>query len=138
MSAKEYLNQIRTLGFEIGKDKARLKELDSEIGGLKAIDYARDKVQTSTNADLSGCVAELIELQNKVAKEIVTMQTKRQQIISEIRQLSNTEYIVLLTLRYIDCVRWEQIAVEMNLTLRRVYQLHGDALQSFKSTKDFI
>lgn len=133
MSAKEYLSRVRLLTVEIRADKARLKELDESIGWIKAIDYSKERIQASgDNVDLSGKVAELVELQNKVAAEMSKLQREKQRIISEIRQLGNADYITLLTMRYVECARWEKIAVDMGLTLRRVYQLHGDALQAFR------
>ena len=38
----------------------------------------------------------------------------------------------LLTYRYLKKMSWEKIAVEMDYCIRKVYYLHGKALEHFK------
>ncbi|MBE6003749.1 MAG: hypothetical protein E7232_06635 [Lachnospiraceae bacterium] len=133
MSAKEYLSQIYLLDAEIKQNKKRIAELDSDIGRLKAIDYSGDKVQSSGDKDtLTDGVSKLLDLQRKVAKEMIELQFKKQKITSEIRQLPKADHVTLLTMRYVNCERWERIATDMNLTMRRVLQIHGNALSIFE------
>jgi hypothetical protein len=47
MTAKDYLSQVYKLSREIESNKRRIAELESEIGGLRAINYSGDKVQSS-------------------------------------------------------------------------------------------
>lgn len=133
MSAKEYLSQIYLLDAEIKQNKKRIAELDSDIGRLKAIDYSGDKVQSSGDKDtLTDGVSKLLDLQRKVAREMIELQFKKQKITSEIRQLPKADHVTLLTMRYVNCERWERIAADMNLTIRWVYQIHGNALKAFE------
>ena len=138
MSAKEYLSQIYLLDAEIKQNKRRLAELDSDIGQLKAIDYSGDKIQNSGQSDtITDGVSKLIDLQSKVTKEMIELQSRKQKITSEIRQLPKPDYVTLLTMRYVNCERWERIACDMNLTLRWVYKIHGNALKEFEKLNAF-
>lgn len=133
MTAKEYLSQIHRLDEEIKANKRRIRELSADIGGVRAIDYSGDKVSGSNDADpMASQIAKLIDMEGRVRAETIELQEKKDKIIREIRQLEDVRYVTLLTMRYVHCDRWEQIAVDMHLTIRWVYQMHGEALKAFE------
>lgn len=71
------------------------------------------------------CLADYeTELNNAVA-EMVRCRKTAERIISSVEDRTQRE---VLTRRYIIGQRWEDIAVRMNYSLPRVYQLHGSAL----------
>jgi hypothetical protein len=133
MTAKEYLQQIHRLSEEIRCNRRRISEIESDISGLKAIDYSGDKVGGSGDPDqMASKIARLVDLEQRIADETVELQEKKGKIIKEIRQLKDARYVTLLTTRYVNCDMWERIAVDMHLTIRRVYQMHGEALKAFE------
>lgn len=71
------------------------------------------------------CLADYeTELNNAVA-EMVRCRKTAEKLISSVEDRTQRE---VLTRRYIIGQRWEDIAVRMNYSLPRVYQLHGSAL----------
>ena len=58
------------------------------------------------------------------------MNTARQRVEKLIASVPDQAQREVLTRRYIIGQRWEDIAESMNYSLRRVYQLHGYALQN--------
>lgn len=133
MTAKEYLMQIHRLDEDIKSNRRRIEELKYSIGGIRAIDYAGDKVGGSSEPDsMAAQIAQLVDLERKVNAETVELLKKKDRIVREIRNVEDTRYVTLLTLRYVDCERWEQIAVDMNESIRHVFRIHGDALKAFK------
>ena len=71
------------------------------------------------------CLADYeTELSNAVA-EMVRCRKTAERIINSVEDRTQRE---VLTRRYIIGQRWEDIAVRMNYSLPRVYQLHGSAL----------
>lgn len=135
MTAKEYLMQIHLLNEEIKANRRRMRELESDIGGVRAIDYSGDKVSGSNESDpMASNIARLVDLEKKIGDETVELQEMKDKIIGEIRQLDDARYVTLLTMRYVHCDRWEQIAVDMHLTIRWVYQMHGEALRAFEKS----
>ncbi len=56
----------------------------------------------------------------------------KQKITREIDSISNDEYRLLLTLRYLNYDTWEQIAVKMGYTYQWVHVLHSRALIYFE------
>ena len=53
----------------------------------------------------------------------------KREMVTVIKAVANTECQTLLELRYLCFKTWEQIAVEMNYTVRNVHLLHKEALQ---------
>ena len=54
------------------------------------------------------------------------------EITLKINELEDNTLEVILRDRYLKCKCWEQIAVDLNYSIRHVYKLHGKALESFE------
>ena len=138
MNAKEYLQQA----YKIHKRIRLLRETNdvirADLYAAKSPQYNSDKIQSSVSGDamermiaradeitrdLNEEQSRLIELQNRIRKQIDDMpgrcQNERQQ-----REC--------LYRRYVLFKRWEQIADDMNVSVRYVYMLHGNALKVFE------
>lgn len=85
----------------------------------------------SSQEDLSGYAATLDEMIEDLKKERLEKVKIRKKIEQSIRNLENEDEQEVLRLRYISGLKWEEVAVEMNLTRRRVIQIHGKALINF-------
>lgn len=71
------------------------------------------------------CLADYETELNNAVSEMVRCRKTAERIISSVEDRTQRE---VLTRRYIIGQRWEDIAVRMNYSLPRVYQLHGAAL----------
>lgn len=80
----------------------------------------------------------LAELDEKIDRRIDQLVAVKQEIVDAIAQVEDSRYRTLLTERYMEFKTWEQIAVDMNYTWRRVMQLHGEALNSIGQVVDMI
>ena len=80
----------------------------------------------------------LAELDEKIDQRIDQLVAVKKEIVDAIAQVEDSRYRTLLTERYMEFKTWEQIAVDMNYTWRRVMQLHGEALNSIGQVVDMI
>lgn len=80
----------------------------------------------------------LAELDEKIDQRIDQLVAVKKEIVDAIAQVEDSRYRTLLTERYMEFRTWEQIAVDMNYTWRRVMQLHGEALNSIGQVVDMI
>lgn len=71
------------------------------------------------------CLADYETELNNAVSEMVRCRKTAEKLISSVEDRTQRE---VLTRRYIIGQRWEDIAVRMNYSLPRVYQLHGSAL----------
>ena len=138
MTAKEYLKQIEYKKRLIERGKDRLRELSELTVVIRGVSYDTDRVQTSAHAGMEG-VEKLMDMERKLRKEIARYLELSSKIIDQINQLGDLQCSELLYLRYVDCLRWEEIACRMGIGIRGVYKAHGRALKLFaEKYKEFI
>lgn len=134
MNAKEYLSRIRAINFQIQKKKEQLERLKDLQGQVRGFDYSGVKVQTSTHGDEAlNKALDIMELEQDITNRIVMLEKTRAEIMAEISTLPKQIYVELLTLRYCDLERFEQIAVDMCFSFDRIRHLHSEALKSFQT-----
>lgn len=124
---------------------SRGRRLDAHINSLLA---TRDKLKASAESitpNYDGIVVDgtkdphkydgLVQMEDMIDREADRLYAVKQEILAVILKMKDNRYRDVLTKRYIDNKTWEQIAVEMNYSFRRVIQLHGEAL---KAAEEFI
>lgn len=131
MTAKEYLEYIRSLETRLRMKEERIAQLQHDICSLQALDYAKDKITGGSPIDVSDKIARLDELirdTNREWDELIEMREQAKALIAKLESATQQE---VLTKRYIQNKRWEQIAVEMNITWRHTFRIHRAALEKF-------
>lgn len=131
MNAKEYLEYVRSLDTRLRMKEERIAQLQHDICSLQALDYAKDKITGGSPIDVSDKIARLDELirdTNREWDELIEMREQAKTFISKLESATQQE---VLTKRYIQNKRWEQIAVEMNITWRHTFRIHRAALDGF-------
>ena len=91
----------------------------------------------SGDEKMCNAVDKIIEAKNRVSDELETLEATDREIIGTIDKITDWTLHTLLYERYINGKTWEQIAVQMNYTYRRVTQLHGKALSAVKDFLEF-
>ena len=119
MTAKEYLMQYRDA-------MRRTHAISDHIAELRAV-CEQLRTEDGHRVALDKAVAELVDTQEKVQAEVVRLTRLETEVACTIDRAAEP-YRTLLYERYINGKTWEQIAVSMNYTYRRVTQLHGAAL----------
>lgn len=76
---------------------------------------------------------EIIEIDNYIRQRIAKLISIRLETISVIDQLEDWRQRDILTYRYINGYKWDQIADAVYLDVRQVYRIHGNALQAIKN-----
>lgn len=135
MTAKGYLQQIYHFKNRINRLMARREEIRAEMYSVKspAGVMSPDRVQSSITGDkLERLIARVDELERDIVAEIESLEKSRRRISEQIEAVPNETYRTLLHERYELCWKWEKIAVDLNVSIRHVYRLHGEALQAFE------
>lgn len=131
MTVKEFLRSIR-------EQDSLLRAYEQELEDLKCRAYnisspkLGDKIQSNHLATLDEIVDKLdsqIEKVNAAWDELIDKRDKAKALIDKVEDESGR---CVLYRYYILIQSWEQIAVEMNYTIRWVYKLHGKALQDLE------
>ncbi len=83
-------------------------------------------------------LCEIITLRKRMADEIDRLITAYEHIKTAIAEVENKEYRILLELRYLTYKTWEEIALDMNYSLRHIMRMHEKALCALCETNFFI
>lgn len=138
MTTKEYLQQVYAAERKIKYLQSRREQLRSEMFSVKspAGSMNPDKVQSSITGDkLERLIARVDTLERGIVDELNRLFELQERISKEIDRVQKQKYRYVLRARYINFQRWERIAVDMDVSVRYVYMLHGQALQAFEKTK---
>ena len=127
---KEYL-----WGYQ--KTKRQLERLEEELAELRLDKMCPSVIQdgmphASGGGDLSGYAARVDALERKILKARYKRIQRFKEIRDRIERLEDENEKDVLVYRYIRGMKWEDIAVKMNIGYRHVLRMHGKALENFK------
>lgn len=131
MEAKEYLETYRLIQTRINVLMSEIERLRAEAESV-SINLDGMPRGTATDDKMSRIVAEMADLEATFMNELSGLYTKRLRIITLLGKLKSHKHQLLLQKRYIECKSWEHIAVEMDISWRYCYMLHGSALAEFQ------
>lgn len=120
--AKAYLQQYRDSMSRTADIEHHLRELKTEADNLK--DHEGQSIA------LDAAVAKYVDACTESDAELESLAELRIRIRETINEVQDPRLHSLLWRRYISGFTWEQVAVSMSYTYRRVTQLHGDALKA--------
>ena len=132
MTAREYLNHIKTSVQTFDALYRRLEEIRTRIEGVKGIAYDKVRVQTSPKNETENLIAELIDAESKLSKEAREHFDEVIECAVRIYKLPSHRQARVLELRYISGMSWQKIADELGIEYRSATRIHGKALRNFE------
>ena len=85
------------------------------------------KTQSVTSKVETGA-ENIVEIDKQLQEQIAKRVRLRLEIAKVIYDLESEKYQYLLSSRYIDGKKWEQIALDMNYSVVQIWRMHGEAL----------
>ena len=130
MTVKEYLHQAYRLDQRIKSDTMEAQNLREMAGNVSAIQYDKDRVQTSqiTEAPFVRTLEKLWTLEKKIADELEKLSDLKKQIREVIEAVPDTDERMVLKYRYIHGLTWEQIGIELCADSPTIRRWHGKHL----------
>ena len=129
MSTKDYLSQAYRIDQRINSKLAQVMSLRDLLGKATGTLSGAPKAATPNPHSMEDTIAKMVDLENEINEDIDVLVDLKAEIMRRIKRVENTEYQTILELRYLCFKRWEEIAVDMGYSLRRVYELHDCALE---------
>ena len=132
MTAKEYLQQAYRLNELIDSDVHELERLRDLAGRISSPNFG-ERVQCSRNLDAPFVkyLGDIMEMEEKIQKELCRLVVLKKQILAAMESVSDREERLLLTYRYLNNESWEQIAVDLSVSMSTVHRIHASALRNF-------
>lgn len=134
MTAKQYLRQAYRLNDLINSDLAELEQLkvlstsvsSPNLSGMPSSGTRKQE------APFVNAVMKIIELEKVIDAEIDRFVDLKKEIRDVINKVPDNNQKLVLQLRYIQFLKWESVAAEMDLSLKQVHRIHNEALKNVK------
>ena len=128
MTAKEYLNQTYRLNERINSNLRQLEALEERATSITV--RLNPKVQGGTLNGTEQLIYHILELKERINTETSEYIRTLEEIRQTIARMKDPDESLLLTLRYIEFMRWEVIAEKMHFSQTQVFRIHREALKS--------
>ncbi len=128
MTAKEYLSKAYRLDQRIN---AKIEQLDRlrAMTRRTTVSYGGERVSSTRNvSSMEDTIIRLIEAEHALNREIDRFVDMKREIQQTIDLVLDVNCCLLLELRYLCMMRWEEIAGEMGICRAYTYKLHLQAL----------
>lgn len=135
MNTKEYLSQAYRLDQRINSKLEQVQSLNELATKVNTTLTGMPKNPNRATSTMADVVTKIIDLQQEINSDIDRLVDLKRELVTVIKTVENAECQTLLELRYLCFKTWEQIAVDMNYTVRNIHLLHKEALQSMVVSK---
>jgi hypothetical protein len=134
MTAKEYLSQVAECERKVRFLTRQIDDLKSDMYSVRGVSYDKDRVQTSASDDqMLVLIAKADSLTREWQAEIDELMRIKSRIMFEISLIERPSYRWLLMYRYVDGMKWPQVAAVMGIeNMRSLFFMHGRALKAFE------
>lgn len=129
--AKGFLNQARRADALVARYTEELERCRAKTTDIVS-SMSSDELSGSTPNPhkYSDLIARILELEQKLDVAIDEMVDAKNRVVEVISRVESPQECAVLTRRYINCQRWEQIAFEMNYSYRGVLKINDRAIES--------
>ena len=134
MTAKEYLKQAYRLDKLIEHDQREIERLQLLSVSIAPVDTTRENVQGGNKVydTIGEIIARIDEYARRLNDEIDEFVDLKTEIHSKIMKVQNNDARLILLYRYLEFMKWEEIAVKMGYSFQWVHVLHKRALKNFE------
>ena len=128
MKAKEYLNRAYKIDHRINSKLAQIAELKMLATKATATIGMTPPSGTLNPHRTQDIVAKIVDLEREINCDINSLLDIKREVMDAIRQVADIDCQLVLEKRYLCYCTWEQIAVDLDCSVRRTHIVHGKAL----------
>lgn len=132
LTAKQYLDQLRVIDTKINQKMEELADLMTAATSTGAIDYSKDRVQTTPHNAQENRICKYVDLDAEINREIDEFVDIKHRVTKEIQELNVDYYIKILFKVYVQYKTVKDAADEIGLSYQYVRDLHKKALKAFE------
>ena len=137
MTAKQYLRSMFYTQLSIEKKEQKIRELQELAESTGAIRYDKDRVVNSVakGAAYEDKAIRVVDMQNRLLDDIVELADMFETGCRIINSLDDPIDRLILEMRYINHMKFTDIAFEMQYSVEAIYYRHRKALNTLKNYK---
>lgn len=96
---------------------------------VKSMQLKTDVVQVSKQGNKQeDLIIRILDLEKEITKDIDNLICEKKKAKTVIDKLDGP-YKVIMSMRYLECMKWEEIAYRLDYSIQAVYKIHGQALK---------
>lgn len=131
-SAEWELGKIDNVRKRIQSKKLELEALRYKASGAGAIQYDKEKVQSSASGDLIAIVVEdIIRIENEIEEEEIELEKMKKKAYEVTKRIETIDHRTFIEWIYLNNATMRSAAKKMFMSERSIYDLKKDALNSF-------
>ena len=138
MTAKEYLAQAFRLDQRINsklEQVSRLRNMAMKATGS----FQAERISgTKQHSPMESSLVKVIDLEHEINDDIDRLVDLKREIIEVVNSVQPAEYQLVLEMRYLSFMTWEEIADRMCYSWRNVHYVHGKALQRIELNRIWV
>ncbi len=132
MTAKEYLAQAFRLDQRINSKLEQVSRLRNMAMKATSSFQAERISGTKQHSPMESSLVKVIDLEYEIDADIDRLVDLKREIIEVVNSVQHPECQLVLELRYLSYMNWEEIAERMNYSYRQIHRIHGQALSNIR------
>ena len=132
MTAREFLRQSMKIKCKLDVELEQIQNLKDLATRITPVISGTPSVSNSCQSKLESAIVNLHAQSDVLGEDVVKYLAIRAEIADTIKAVVNDNERLILEYRYLTFRTWRKIAAAMNVSLRQIYKLHAQALNSFE------
>jgi hypothetical protein len=125
MTAKVYLSQARKIMTKLKSMAEQTRSLRDAVENITPVINDMPRPASPNAYRMEDAIIRVVDMENVMCDEL----NKLIDIHKSINAVKEPNRYATLVKRYINGDDWTSIAIDLDISIRRVYQIHGDALR---------
>lgn len=124
-----YLSRINYLQGLIESKLNTLKTIEYRKSQVKAIDYAKEQIKGGNKSSWEALIDKTDECKEYIMQKNIELYDSMLEIMKIIDNVKNDEYKLLLSMKYIECKKWDEIEKRLDISTNTRVNKHTAALK---------
>ena len=138
MTAKEYLEQAYRLDQRIQSKQEQIQSLNDLATRCTASMTGMPHNPNRGSSQMADTIGKIIDLQNLIAADMEALVDLKADLVATIKAVDSIDHQLILEKRYITGKSWPEIAVDLGYKMRRMYDIHEEALRKIKIPQKYM
>ena len=136
MKAKEYMQQAFFLDKRINSLMRQVNNLWDQATNITQILSDMPRNPNKDTSKMENKIVDICDLTDEIKKQSDKLKKLRKEMMAGVMKVPDPEYQLILQERYFEMLTWEDIACDINRSVRSAQLMHGKALEAVQDILD--
>lgn len=136
MKAKEYMQQAFFLDKRINSLIRQVNNLWNQATNITQVISDMPHNPSGDTSKLENRVVDICDLTDEIRKQTDKLKALRKEMMGVVAKVPDPEYQLILQERYFEMLTWEDVACDINRSVRSAQFMHGKALEVVQEILD--